>query len=156
MRRGNTALITTLPVLDCLNSVQHVQPRCLEESFLPLQPRKKQEPLKHKSFQLKVSHLWEPKMRPDDLYSQRRTTKNTTHSSTFKKSRHFTPRWLLITGPAHIFALYVSVRLPEPLGSSSVLPRDPRLDLGSCVDLLHAQIVRMYSFVLCLGHLVFS
>ena len=29
-RRGNIALITTLPVPSCLNLVQHLQPRCLE------------------------------------------------------------------------------------------------------------------------------
>ena len=40
-RRGNIALITTLPVLDCLNSVQHLQRKCLEERFLRLQTRKK-------------------------------------------------------------------------------------------------------------------
>ena len=33
-------LITTLPVLHCLHSVQHLQLRCLEESFLPFQTRK--------------------------------------------------------------------------------------------------------------------
>ena len=40
-RRGNTALITTLPVLDCLNSVQHLQPKCLAERFFPQRTRKK-------------------------------------------------------------------------------------------------------------------
>ena len=34
-RRGNIALITTQPVPDCPNSVQHQQPRCLEDRFLP-------------------------------------------------------------------------------------------------------------------------
>ena len=37
---GNIALIITLPVLVCLNSVQHLQPRCLEHSFFPHQNRK--------------------------------------------------------------------------------------------------------------------
>ena len=40
-RRDNIALITTLPMLDCLNLVQHLQPRRLEDMFLPLQTRKK-------------------------------------------------------------------------------------------------------------------
>ena len=35
------AVITTLPVPDCLNLVQHLQPRCLEDSFLTQQTRKK-------------------------------------------------------------------------------------------------------------------
>ena len=34
-RRGNNAWITTLPILDCLDSVEHLQPRCLEDRFLP-------------------------------------------------------------------------------------------------------------------------
>ena len=32
---GNIALLTKLPVLGCLNLVQHLQPRCLEDRFLP-------------------------------------------------------------------------------------------------------------------------
>ena len=40
-RRGNIALVTTLPVPDCLNLVHHLQPRRLEDRFLPQQPRKK-------------------------------------------------------------------------------------------------------------------
>ena len=36
-RRDNVALISTPPVLDCLNSVKQLQPRRLEESFLPQQ-----------------------------------------------------------------------------------------------------------------------
>ena len=40
-RRGNMALIATPPVPDCLNLVQHLQPRCLEDRFLPKQTRKK-------------------------------------------------------------------------------------------------------------------
>ena len=37
--RGNIALITTLPLLVCVNLVEHLQPRCLEDRFLP-QPNK--------------------------------------------------------------------------------------------------------------------
>ena len=33
-RRGNIALMTTLTALGCLNLVQHLQPRCLEDRFL--------------------------------------------------------------------------------------------------------------------------
>ena len=40
-RRGNIALVTTLQVLECLNMVQHLQPKCLEDRFLPQQTRKK-------------------------------------------------------------------------------------------------------------------
>ena len=41
---------------------------------------------------------------------------------------HITHRSLLMTGPAHICALHVSVRLPEQTsGSSSGLPREPTL-----------------------------
>ena len=40
-RRGNIALVTTLPVLDCLNSAQHLQPRCLDDRLLPQRSRKK-------------------------------------------------------------------------------------------------------------------
>ena len=40
-RRGNIALITTLPVPDRPNSVQHLQARCPEDRFLPPQARKK-------------------------------------------------------------------------------------------------------------------
>ena len=40
-RRGNNTLITTLRVLDCLNSVQHLQPTCLEDRFLRQQRKKK-------------------------------------------------------------------------------------------------------------------
>ena len=36
-RRGNIALITTIPVLNCLNLVQLLQRRCLEDRFLPQQ-----------------------------------------------------------------------------------------------------------------------
>ena len=36
-RRSNIALITTLPVLGCLNVVQHLQPRCLEDRLSPQQ-----------------------------------------------------------------------------------------------------------------------
>ena len=39
--RGNIALIATLPVIGCLNLVQHMQPRCLEDSFLPPQNKEK-------------------------------------------------------------------------------------------------------------------
>ena len=55
-RRGNIALIATLPVSDCLNSVQHLQSRCLEDSFLPQQTRKKGT-AKAQSHQHIVSHL---------------------------------------------------------------------------------------------------
>ena len=37
----NIAFIVTLPVLDCLNLVQHLQPRCLEDRFLPQQTKTK-------------------------------------------------------------------------------------------------------------------
>ena len=40
-RRGNIALITTLPVPDCVNSVPHLHPKRLKDIFLPLQTRKK-------------------------------------------------------------------------------------------------------------------
>ena len=40
-RRDNIALITTLPVLNCLNSAQDLQPKCLEDRFLPQQTIKK-------------------------------------------------------------------------------------------------------------------
>ena len=33
-RRGNNALIKSLPVLGCPNSLQHLQPKCLEDRFL--------------------------------------------------------------------------------------------------------------------------
>ena len=39
-RRGNIALITTQPVPDCLNSVQHLQPLCLEDRFLRQQTKR--------------------------------------------------------------------------------------------------------------------
>ena len=40
-RRGNIALITTLPVLDRQKLAQHLQPKCLEDRFLPTQTREK-------------------------------------------------------------------------------------------------------------------
>ena len=49
-RRGNIALITTPPLLDCLNSVQHLHPRCLEDRFLRKQT-------KAQSLQHIISHL---------------------------------------------------------------------------------------------------
>ena len=54
-RRDNSALITTLPVLDCLNFVQHLQPRCLEDRFDPSITKRKgtAQPLQHLIF----SHL---------------------------------------------------------------------------------------------------
>ena len=58
--RRNIAWITTLPVLDCLNCVQHLQPRRLEDSFLHLPNKEKQEPPKHSSFQLNVSQTPPP------------------------------------------------------------------------------------------------
>ena len=39
-RRGNIALMTTLPALGCLNLVQRLQPRCLEDRFLLNKTRK--------------------------------------------------------------------------------------------------------------------
>ena len=45
-RRGNVALITTPPVPDCLNAVEHLQPRCLEVRLFPQQNKEKQAPLK--------------------------------------------------------------------------------------------------------------
>ena len=39
-RRGNIASMTALPVLDCLNLVQHMQPSCMEGRFLPQQNKK--------------------------------------------------------------------------------------------------------------------
>ena len=41
-RRGTIALITAPPAPDSLNLVQHLQPRCLEDRFLPQQTRKSQ------------------------------------------------------------------------------------------------------------------
>ena len=38
-RRGNIAMLTTLPVLDCLNSEQHLH-KCLEDRFLPQQGKR--------------------------------------------------------------------------------------------------------------------
>ena len=54
-RRGNSALITTLPVLDCLNLVQHLLPMCLEDRFLPWQTRKGT--AEAQSLQHIISHL---------------------------------------------------------------------------------------------------
>ena len=54
-RRGNIELITTLPVLDCPHSVQHLQPRCLEDKFLLQQTRKKKH-CQGQSLQDIVSH----------------------------------------------------------------------------------------------------
>ena len=75
-RRCNIALSTTQQVPDCLNSVKHLQPKCLEDRFLPLQS------MEHKYHQSKatsvhVSQLGNPTKRSDDLHSRRRTTKKT-------------------------------------------------------------------------------
>ena len=48
-RRGNIAL-TTQPVLGCPNLVQHLQPRCLGDRFLPQQNKEKQTFLKQGRF----------------------------------------------------------------------------------------------------------
>ena len=59
--------------------------------------------------------------------------------------RHITYRSLMMTEPRLIFALYVSVRLPEQTSTSSEIQPYQ----GSCLNLLHAgQIVEVYALVL--------
>ena len=54
--RGNVAGITTLPVPVCPNSVQHLQPTCLENRFLPQQSKEKST-AKAQSLQRIIHHL---------------------------------------------------------------------------------------------------
>ena len=77
-RRGNIALIATLPVLDCLNSVQHLQPSCLEDRFLPQQNKEKPASLKQGCISPRFPTLAAHKEGSDDLHSHRRTTKKLT------------------------------------------------------------------------------
>ena len=75
----HVAWITALPVLDNLNSVQHLQPRCLEDRFLP-QQNKENKHHESKAASVDVSQLWQPTKGSDDLHSHRLNAKKT-HSS---------------------------------------------------------------------------
>ena len=65
-------------MLDCLNSVQHLQPSCLEDRFLPQQNKEKQASLKQGRFSPRFPTLAAHKEGSDDLHSHRRTTKKLT------------------------------------------------------------------------------
>ena len=60
-RRGNIALITTLPVLNCPMSKLGATPatQVSGSRFPPCSNKDKQEPLKHKSFPFNVYLLWQ-------------------------------------------------------------------------------------------------
>ena len=65
-RHRDIALITSLPVPDCPNFVQHLQPRCLGGQIPPSTKEGKQASLKQRSLQHHDSQLWQPKLRSVD------------------------------------------------------------------------------------------
>ena len=66
----------------------HLQPRCLVESFLPLQQRHKRTAKTHKSFRLSVLQLWQSKLRSDDLQPPSDCQDKHTHPSPLKGATH--------------------------------------------------------------------
>ena len=108
-RRGNIALITTQPVLECLNLVKRLQPRCLEESFLPF-PRTD----RTSRFRAASLDFDSPKCRQMTCSITIRQPRK--HSLVTVEQTH---RSLLITESANTFAPFVSAR------SSGGLPTGP-------------------------------
>ena len=104
-RRGNIALITTLPVLDCLISVQHLQPRCLEDRFLPQQSH----------FSTSFSHL-QAVLRPpcilhllaQEIHRQMTPQDLSSHVPSSRKLSRSTPELLCATSPRKNFKTWCS------------------------------------------------
>ena len=104
-RRGNIALITTLPVLDCLISVQHLQSRCLEDRFPP----------SAKSLQHIISHL-HAVLRPpcilhlltQEIHRQMRPQDLSSQVPSSRKLPLSTPELLCATSPRKNFKTWCS------------------------------------------------
>ena len=89
----HVAVTTTLAVLDCLNLVQHLQLRCLEDRFLP-QQRKKGKSLQHMISLLPAvlrlpgcSHLTVEEIH-HQMHGKRRTSRFSLLKTTSSKKRH--------------------------------------------------------------------
>ena len=114
-----------------------LQPRCLEESFLPLHQRQTRTAKTHRSFRLSVFQLWQPKLRSDDLRSL---------SDYQDKHFHFHPWKAPLTFRFHVRPAPSSVPLSASVTAASGLCRwiAQRFNLtwDECLSLLHTvQIV---------------